>query len=207
MGASACVVQQTGGAGWIDRECSWPAQGNLPASTVNNAGYVCESGCGNGTIEAGEECDPPTAGSCNIACRKIRACTEAGGMSSPASGFCYFRTAATTTYANALYACPVGTHLATPTLPLETETAIKVVNADSWIAVHAPTTPQVFSFDGTTPPTLQLARYHGFAAPDPDMTAAPQCTVISYMHAGSDGWRDRACDAATVYQAICERDQ
>jgi hypothetical protein len=205
MGANACVISQSGGAGWTDRDCSWPAVGLLPASTVNNAAYVCEHTCGNGVMDPGEECDPPTATTCTNACRKIRACTEPGGMISPATGYCYFATAATGDYTAALSTlCPAGTHLATPNNAVDTETARKVVTIDSWLAVSATVTAQQFKFD-VAGPTLQLTRYHGFVTGDPDQAAAPQYVVMSYMHAsGVDGWRDRAITGP--YPAVCERD-
>jgi hypothetical protein len=205
MGAAACVVSQPGG--WVDRECSWPAVGVLPPVTINNAAYVCEHACGNGVMEPGEECDPPAAGSCTNACRKVRACTEAGGKTSSATGFCYFEAQAATpvNYTTALAAatCPAGTHLATPNNPIDTDTVRLAITADAWIAVSAQVTAQAFGFD-VAGPTLDLKRYHGFAAPDPDMVAAPQCVVMSYMHATADGWRDRAC--TTLYPVVCERD-
>jgi cysteine-rich repeat protein len=206
MGAGSCVVSQPGSAGWSDRACSWPATGVLPMNTIDDAGYVCEHSCGNGVVEAGEECDPPTATTCTNACRTPRPCMQAGGMISPATGFCYFPVSGLVTYGSALTACPANTHLATPNAMMETETALKVITADSWIAVSAMTTAQAFQFDGPNAPMLSLKRYHGFVDVDPNQTTPPQCVAISYMHMGGDGWRDRTCDAMTTYPVVCERD-
>ena len=204
MGAASCVVAQTGAAGWTDRDCSFPTSGLLPASPIVNAAYVCESSCGNGVVEPGEDCDPPTATTCTSVCRTPRACTETGGKVSPATGACYFATAALVTYANALTGtCPAGTHLATPNSVLETETAIAAISTDSWIAVVAPMTAGVFNFDAVAP-SFAPARYHGFLTPDPDSPTPPVSAAISKNGGQANAWRDRA--QATTYPALCERD-
>ena len=204
LGAQACVVIN-GNNGWESRNCGFASAGTLPANAAGPQTYVCEHSCGNGVKEPGEECDPPGA-ACTSACRTIRACTEAGGKISDATGFCYFQTATAMTYPSALSgACPVGTHLATPNGAMETEIAIKAIAADSWIAVNSPMTVGVFRYD-VAGFTLDLPRYHGFLDPDPDAAAINQSAVVTKGDARGDGWRDR--DAATAtYTSICERDQ
>jgi hypothetical protein len=201
---NSCVVIVPAGGPWQDQACGFPATGLLPASPTSTASYVCENSCGNGVVEPGEECDPPAVGTCTSVCRKTRACTEPGGMVSPATGYCYFATATAVAYAAALASsCPTGTHLATPNGLMESETVDGTLASDSWIAVHAPTTAGVFVYDQTTP-TLDLPRYHGFVAPDPDMTTVPACGAFAHTAASADGWRDRAC--TNTYPAVCERD-
>jgi hypothetical protein len=199
-GDGACVLTSQGAGGWDDRACGWPSVGNLALSPPAAYGYVCQMMCGNGTIDPGEECDPPGAG-CTSSCKKPRACTEAGGATSPVTGRCYFVAAAPATYDAALSACPAGTHLATPNQPSETEVVLKVAQADSWIALRSLANAN-FSWD-VPGVKFDARRYHGFVPPDPDMIG-PACAVVTHGDPRGDGWRDRSC--GTLYPAICERD-
>src|SRR5262249_44496422 len=54
--------------GWHDVFCGFPLNGNLVghANSTPRA-YICEHTCGNGTIDPGEQCDPP-GGDCTPAC-------------------------------------------------------------------------------------------------------------------------------------------
>jgi hypothetical protein len=200
--SGSCVLSSQASGGWDDRACGWPSAGKLPPSPAGSSGYVCEQSCGNGVLEAGEECDPPGP-SCTTTCRNKRPCTEAGGLVSPVTGRCYFVTAASVNYTNALNACPTGTHLATPNQPSETEIALKVVTADSWIALRAPAGLSSFAWD-VVGVKFDAQRYHGFASPDPDQPTSPSCTVVSKGDARGDAWRDRAC--TDQHPALCERD-
>ena len=192
--------------GWATQHCGWPATGEMPASAVSAAPYVCEHSCGNGLVDPGEECDPPSA-SCTATCRNKRDCTEAGGVTSATSGFCYFKVAALAAYDAAdASACPMGTHLATPLGPADTTAARTATDTDAWIAVHATTTTGVFSYDrpASTVPPYDSERYHGFLTPDPNQGSVPACAVMTHTHPQGDGWRDRPC--TDTYAALCERD-
>src|SRR5262249_61948490 len=86
-------------------------------------------------------------------------------------------------------ACPTGTHVAVLGEPGETDSARMVAAgaaADLWIALRAPTTLGLFSWDL---PEFAFVpdRYHGFVAANPNLITPPQCVVMN------DGWRDRAC--------------
>ncbi len=174
-----------------------------PAQPPSTAAYVCELSCGNGVLDPGEACDPPSPG-CTKTCRTISACTEAGGVVSPATGACYFKSAALVSYGAALLtACPSGTHLATPNGPIETEAALKATDADAWIGARAKGQPNQFSFD-VSGFSLDTTRYHGFVGPDPDQGIAPACVVATHGDVRGDGWRDRSC--LTMSPSLCERD-
>jgi hypothetical protein len=166
------------------------------------AAYLCESECGNAVVDPGEECDPPGA-QCTAACKNVRPCTEAGGVSSPTSGRCYFETATAVDWTTATQACPVGTILAAPDDPNETAAALVAAGVTGWMAMEAPTTAGVFQFHGVTR-DFNPRRYHGFLAPDPDVATPPACVSITKGDARGDSWRDRTC--TTLYPALCERD-
>jgi Lectin C-type domain len=187
---------QVSGAGFNDAPCGWPATGLLPSAAPSSAGFICESGCGNGVVEAGEGCDPPGA-ACTGSCQIVRACSE--GMTSPASGHCYFLVAATSDYPAALTACPAGTHLATLETPDETALAEKLVTTDTWIALRAPTTVGAFAWDAMSSEPFVAARYHGFIDDEPNHNASPTCTRLV-----PTGWRDQIC--TSKYPRLCERE-
>jgi hypothetical protein len=195
-GNGPCVVDAPATGGWDDRACGWPATGNLPASPVEAHGYVCEHACGNGTVDPGEECDPPGP-TCTGTCRRTRACLEPGGVTSP-SGRCYFTTQSATSFADAT--CPMGTHLAEPNDPAETNAAIGAAVGDAWIGARTDA-DGVFQFSGSE--RLDLRRYHGFVGQDPNL-APPACVVATRGNAEGDGWRDRDC--GDLYPAVCVRD-
>jgi hypothetical protein len=187
--------------GWRDSACGWASNGNLPAAVAIYNPYLCEHGCGNGVVEPGETCEGGAG--CTATCRTVAACTEAGAVSSPASGHCYFASATAVDYATALGACPAGTHLATPESPSETRAALGAAGAtDAWIAVHA-TTLYDFSFDGAgaSAPLLDVGRYHGFTGTDPDELAAPACVRLKVA---ATGWADHPC--TDLWRPICERE-
>jgi hypothetical protein len=196
--------------GWRDESCGFPTAGLLPASPITTSGYVCESTCGNGKIDAGETCDAPGPG-CSKTCQVVQPCNEAGAISLAENGHCYFRTTATfTAYTTALAtACPAGTHLATLDTPAETEAAIKAITTDAWIALRATTTVAQFRWDLGSE-VFNPRRYHGFLGVDPDEDEVPACTVVSLGTPPTKppAWRDRDCDdVGNPYVALCEREQ
>ncbi len=182
-------------SGWDDVACGWPASGLLAASPSVTGGFVCELSCGNGIVEPGEGCDPPGP-SCTATCQTRRACPEAGGVVSPVNGHCYFPTAATGTFDQAMTACPAGTHLATLGGIAETEAAIQAITTDSWIALRA---GNGNDWSWQAPGRGFNARtYHGFVAGEPNQGGAA-CVRVR-----SDGWADQAC--SVVHPALCERE-
>ncbi|HEY7956648.1 MAG TPA: lectin-like protein [Polyangia bacterium] len=203
-GGSGEDCGQIASDGWHDYACGWASTGNLPLSSELTFPYVCETGCGNGVVEPGEQCDPPGA-SCTATCQSRAACTEAGAISSTVNGHCYFALASAYSYASALAACPAGTHLATLNEPVESEAALKAIASDSWIALSAMSVPGDFSWDVGTE-VFDPQRYHGFTgATDPNQ-AAPACAVVTNVPpSGNPGWRDRGC-TTDVYPPLCERD-
>lgn len=190
--------------GWHDYACGWASTGNLPLSSAITFPYVCETGCGNGVVEPGEQCDPPGA-SCTATCQTRAACTEPGAVSSPANGHCYFALSTAASYASALAACPAGSHLATLNFPVESDAALKAIASDSWIALSAMSVAGDFSWDSGTD-VFDPQRYHGFTgATDPNQ-AAPACAVVTNTPpSGTPGWRDRGC-TTDLYPPLCERD-
>ena len=74
--------------GWADLPCGFPSTGNLPSSPTFALGFVCESSCGNGVVEPGEECDGGP--NCTANCYLKRPCTEANSFSSPNALFLGF---------------------------------------------------------------------------------------------------------------------
>ena len=109
--------------GWADLPCGFPSTGNLPSSPTFALGFVCESSCGNGVIEPGEECDGGPG--CTANCYLKRACTEPGAYSSPINGHCYFVDNNTVNFSTAMSSsCPAGTHLATLADIAETEAGL-----------------------------------------------------------------------------------
>jgi hypothetical protein len=201
-----CVA--TSGGMWSDESCGWQASGTLPAVTPAQLAYVCESGCGNGIVEKGEDCDPPGP-TCTASCHAKAACTEAGGVSS-LDGHCFFASASTSTYAGAAAACPSGTHLATPNSIDENDAATQAAGVnEGWIALTAMTTLNEFSWAATSNP-FNARRFHGFTYKDPNETAVGQCVVIAPVpdtNTPVPGWKDRHCaDTGQVWASICERD-
>src|SRR5262249_29492800 len=132
-----CVARTLNG--WADLPCGFPATGNLPSSPSFALGYVCESSCGNGIQEPGEECD----GGPHCTAHRLlkRSCTEKGGVSSLVNGHCYFIQSGPVNYSTALSAtCPAGTHLATLADIAENEAGMQAISGnltDAWIALKA----------------------------------------------------------------------
>ena len=192
-----------GPLGWDDRPCGFPATGNLPASTASTLGYVCETGCGNGVIEAGEECDPPGA-TCTNSCMLKRSCTEAGGVVSPINGHCYFGIDTTVSFSVALAGtCPAGTHLATLGDISESEAGLQAITGlthDAWIALKAVNSPLDFSWAAPSPEPFLARRYHGFGSGEPNEPGTPNCARL----VSGFGWKDRSCGDS--YAALCERE-
>jgi hypothetical protein len=187
--------------GWHDTPCGFPSVGTLPTSALDTAAYVCETGCGNGTVEPGETCDGPGA-TCTATCRTKAACTEPGGVVSAVSGHCYFTTATAVDYATALASCPAGTHLATLESPGDTTAAAQASGAaDSWFALRAQTIVGDFAWDAPAIDPFDPSRYHGFITPDPDIASTPACAAIKVA---TGGWADRTC--TNVYVPLCERE-
>jgi hypothetical protein len=187
--------------GFLDSACGWPGSGLLPSpSPLPLLGWICESGCGNGVVEPGESCDPPSlaaGSSCTATCQTIQPCSE--GMTSPVSGHCYFVAGPNGDYATALSACPAGTHLATLETPDETELARKVVTTDTWIALRAATTVGAFVWDKSASEPFVAARYHGFVDGEPNHNSSPTCTRLL-----TTGWKDQVCNSS--YPHLCERE-
>jgi hypothetical protein len=199
LGSEECVAIRA--AGWDDEPCGYPSSGLLGPSPARNLPFVCETGCGNGVVEPGEECDPPAAGACTATCKSVRACLEPGGYSSPVNGHCYFPQAVITDYQTALAACPNGTHLATLNSPAETEAGLQAVAEDCWIALSAPQGAPGFHWD-VSGEDFNARRYHGFTNDDPNVLNAA-CGVLTPQ--ATAGWRDRDC-ATSSYARLCERE-
>ena len=202
-GAGDCLRMQADG--WYSDNCGWPSNGALPTVVLNQLPYICESACGNGSVDAGESCDPPGP-TCSKTCHTIASCTESGGVSLPENGHCYFPTSTTQLYPSALAsACPSGTHLATLNEVAETEAALKAAgSSDSWIAMSAMQTEAVFKWDVGTE-IFNASRYHDFGGNDPNQSP-PACVVVTNQPpSGTAGWRDRACSDS--YVSLCERDK
>jgi hypothetical protein len=202
-----CVA--TSGGMWSDESCGWQPAGTLPAVINTQLGYVCESGCGNGVVEPGEDCEPPGSATCTSICRTKAACTETGAFSA-LDGHCFFATTTTSAYAGAAALCPAGTHLATPNSIEENEAALLASGVnEAWLALSAMTTLNVFSWTATSDP-FNARRFHGFTYKDPNETAVPQCVVIAPIpdtNTPVPGWKDRGCNnTAQVWPALCERD-
>jgi hypothetical protein len=187
--------------GWDDLPCGFPPTGTLPSSKSYALGYVCETGCGNGRVEPGEECDPPGA-NCTASCKIKRACSESGAVSSPVNGHCYIPIASSMTYSQALTSCPANTHLATLGDISEGEAGMSAVAAlpsDAWIALRAPTTVGLYQWEAPSSQIFLSRRYHGFIGNDPNETTAPNCARETI-----NGWRDISC--TSNYDVLCERD-
>jgi hypothetical protein len=188
--------------GWDDVPCGFPATGNLPTSKAFNLGYVCESGCGNGVVEPGEECDPPSSTTCTNSCTLRRACTESNAISSAVTGHCYIPINNSVDYSHALTSCPSGTHLATLNHLIETDSALLAVASlpgDAWIALRAPSQVGIFQWEAAEADPFQSRRYHGFTGNEPNESSPPACARIT-----GTGWKDISCN--NTYGIICERD-
>jgi hypothetical protein len=200
-GVEECVVTAPLMSGWDDRPCGFPTRGNLPASPTANLGYVCESNCGNGVVEPGEECEPPGSATCTTFCQTRRACTETGAITLLTNGHCYFRGATAVNYSTARTSCPAGTHLATLDGLAENEAGLQALGGNTaWLALRAPTTPGLFAWDNPGD-TFQSRRFHGFTFQDePNHNTPPACVRFT----PAEGWRDNNC--AELYLPLCERE-
>lgn len=197
--AEDCVARTA--LGWADLPCGFPATGTLPSSPSFALGFVCESSCGNGVVEPGEECDGGP--NCTANCYTKRPCTEAISYSSPINGHCYFVQTGLVNYATALNSCPAGTHLATLADVAEGEAGLSAIagNAnDAWIALKAASTLGVYAWGATTSEDFNSRRYHGFTGAEPNETSTPNCVRES----ASQGWRDISC--SNSYDSLCERE-
>jgi hypothetical protein len=198
-----CTMFSAGSGAWDDIGCGFAATGSLPTSRSVSRAYVCESGCGNGIVEPGEECDPPGS-SCTQSCKRVRSCTESGGRVSPVNGHCYFEIKNNVDYPTALNACPSGTHLATLSDQAENEAAITAIGStgpDAWIALRASKDVINFSWEAPTAELFTPSRFHGFTlTEEPNETKAPSCVRTSF----AQGWRDKGCDS--LFATLCERD-
>lgn len=78
---NACVADGT----CDDSKHTCTAGANVADGTACGSGMICKAGvctgasCGNGTVDTGEECDPPAAGTCDAACKKIVAAVCGNG--------------------------------------------------------------------------------------------------------------------------------
>jgi hypothetical protein len=199
-GTEFCGTTTPGG--WDDVPCGFPATGNLLSSKAFTLGYVCESGCGNGLVEPGEECDPPSSATCTNSCRLRRACTESGAVSSPVNGHCYIPINSNQNYSQALNGCPQGTHLATLGDQSESDSGIQAVGNianDAWIALRAPSQLGVYQWEALTNELFVSRRFHGFTGNEPNENSTPNCTRIT-----TAGWKDIPCN--NNYGILCERE-
>lgn len=198
--AENCVARTA--TGWADLPCGFPATGTLPSSPTFALGFVCESSCGNGVIDPGEECDG--GAHCTASCQLVRDCTEAHSYSSPINGHCYFVDNSLVDYATALASsCPAGTHLATLADVSESDAAMMAIAGDgydAWIALEAPTTVGQYTWQAPTSEAFESRRYHGFAGAEPNSSSAPNCVRV----ADGIGWRDISC--TNSYASMCERE-
>jgi hypothetical protein len=198
-----CTFFSSSAGAWDDIGCGFAATGSLPSSRSISRAYVCETGCGNGIVEPGEECDPPGAG-CTATCQRVRSCNESGGRVSPINGHCYFEIKNNVDYNGALTACPSGTHLATISDQAENEAVIAAIGAsgpDGWIALRASKDVVNFSWEAPTAELFTPSRFHGFTlTAEPNEASAPSCVRASF----GNGWRDKGCDS--LFSTMCERD-
>jgi hypothetical protein len=198
--AEDCVARTI--LGWADLPCGFPSTGNLPSSPTFALGFVCESSCGNGVVEPGEECDG--GATCTATCALKRPCTEANGVSSPINGHCYFVQTANANFSNALNnTCPTGTHLATLADIAENESAQKAIAGngdDAWIALKAPSQLGQYSWQAPSSEAFNSRRFHGFQGNEPNEANTPNCVRL----VDGQGWKD--IDCGSDYDALCERE-
>jgi hypothetical protein len=187
--------------GWADLPCGFPSTGTLPSSPSFALGFVCESSCGNGVVEPGEECDGGP--SCTATCYTRRPCTEAGAYSSPINGHCYFVQPGLVNFSAAMTSCPTGSHLATLADIAETEAGLGAIVGnvnDPWIALKASSTVGQFSWQEPTSEAFNSRRYHGFSGVEPNESATPACARV----VDGIGWKDITC--SNTYDTLCERE-
>ncbi len=161
-----CIARTS--TGWADLPCGFPATGALPSSPSFALGFACESSCGNGIVDPGEECDGGST--CTANCFTKRTCTESGGVVSPVNGHCYFVQHGLVDFSHALSSsCPSGTHLATPADLAEEEAALQAVvgdGNDAWICAQGDLAARLLQLAGAVDGGVQLAplprlRRHG----------------------------------------------
>jgi hypothetical protein len=188
--------------GWADLPCGFPATGNLPSSPAFALGYVCESTCGNGIVDPGEECDGGS--SCTANCFTKRPCTESQSYSSPVNGHCYFVQTANANFSNSLNAtCPSGTHLATLADVAENEAAMQAISGngdDAWIALKASSQLGSYAWQAPSSEAFDSRRFHGFAGAEPNEADTPNCVRL----VDGAGWKD--IDCGEDFDAMCERE-
>jgi hypothetical protein len=198
--AEECVARTV--LGWADLPCGFPSTGDLPSSPSFALGFVCESSCGNGVVEPGEECDGSPG--CTATCAMKRPCTEAGGYVSPINGHCYFVQAGPVDYSHALAStCPSGSHLATLADIAENEAGATAVIGnpnDPWIALKASSQVGSYSWGALSSEAFDSRRFHGFSGNEPNEGATPNCVRL----VDGAGWKDINCN--NTYDALCERE-
>jgi len=120
---------------------------------------------------------------------------------SPVNGHCYFALPTAVTFADALTACPSGTHLATLDSIAESEAgALAVGGSDAWIALTATAAQGDYAWT-VGAEVFDSTRYHGFTGEEPNDTGgAPYCARITPV----SGWKDQQCTIAHL--PLCERD-
>jgi hypothetical protein len=191
------------GPGMFNNDASMP-DGGCQGAACDDA--TLASVCGNGVVEPGETCDPPTSTTCTASCQTKLACTETGGYSSPINGHCYFEVDNSVSYMTARTDCPAGTHLATLGDAAESEAAQLALSAtypDAWIALRAPTDVTQFAWDESSSEPFLSRRYHGFLLLEPNTTNPPACARVSL----AAGWKDKDCSGnGNTFATMCERE-
>jgi hypothetical protein len=196
-GQEACVRLDFDG--WHDIPCGFPSSGLLPQAPNVQHAYICETACGNGKIDPGEECDDDGP-DCTPTCRSVRSCNEPGGVVSPVNGHCYFATNNTVDYQTGLGECPPDAHPATLDEIAETEAGEQAIGStgDAWIPLSSNNNVGDYSWD-VGPTVFDPRRYHGFFGNEPNNNTLPVCARIT-----PQGWDDGPC--GSWHNVLCERE-